>query len=76
MLQLNELGSPTTVTTLGGRYFGFVSGSALPISLAAKNLATYWDQAPAMNVLSFLGNKLEFVVEKWLVDLFNLPEKS
>lgn len=74
--QLNKWGSPATTVTLGGRYFGFVSGSAVPVGLAAKNLGTYWDQAPAMNVLSPIGSKLESVVEKWLVDLFNLPRDT
>ncbi len=72
--QLNQYGSPATTATLGGRYFGFVCGSALPIGLAAKNLATYWDQAPAMNVLSPIGSKLESIVEGWLVELFKLPK--
>jgi glutamate/tyrosine decarboxylase-like PLP-dependent enzyme len=74
--QLNKYGSPATTATLGGRYFGFVCGSAVPVGLAAKNLATYWDQAPAMNVLSPIGSKLESVVEKWLVNLFNLPKNT
>jgi glutamate/tyrosine decarboxylase-like PLP-dependent enzyme len=74
--QLNQYGSPATTATLGGRYFGFVCGSALPVGLAAKNLGTYWDQAPAMNVLSPIGSKLESVVEKWLVELFNLPQNT
>lgn len=74
--QLNKYGSPATTATLGGRYFGFVSGSAIPVGLAAKNIGTYWDQAPAMNVLSPIGSKLESVAEKWLVDLFNLPKKT
>lgn len=74
--QLNKFGSPATTATLGGRYFGFVCGSAVPVGLAAKNLGTYWDQAPAMNILSPIGSKLESVVEKWLVDLFNLPQNT
>ncbi|TKD57935.1 aminotransferase class V-fold PLP-dependent enzyme [Flavobacterium sp. ASW18X] len=74
--QLHEYGSPATTATLGGRYFGFVCGSAVPVGLAAKNLATYWDQAPAMHVLSPIGSKLESVVEKWLRDLFQLPQHT
>lgn len=74
--QLNTFGSPATVATLGGRYFGFVCGSALPVGLAAKNLGTYWDQAPAMNVLSPIGSKLETVVENWLIQIFDLPKNT
>lgn len=73
---LNTYGAPATVATLGARYFGFVSGSAVPAGLAAKSLATFWDQAPAMHVLSPIGSKLETVVETWLKDLFRLPEKT
>lgn len=74
--QLNQYGSPATTATLGGRYFGFVIGGVVPVGLAAKNLGTYWDQAPALNVLSPIGSKLETVVEKWLVELFDLPENT
>lgn len=76
LAHLNQYGSSATTATLGGRYFGFVCGSALPVGIAAKNLATYWDQAPAMNVLSPIGSKLESVVEKWLVQLFGLPQET
>lgn len=74
--QLNRYGAPATVAQVGGRYFGFVNGSSLPVSLAAKNLATYWDQNTAMRVLSPLCSKLETVVEKWLTQLFGLPDKT
>jgi glutamate/tyrosine decarboxylase-like PLP-dependent enzyme len=74
--QLNKYGSPATVAQLGGRYFGFVNGSSLPVSLAAKNLGTYWDQNTAMYALSPLCSKLESVVERWLKELFGLPERA
>lgn len=73
---LNQYGSPATVTTTGARYFGFVSGGAIPVSLAAKVISTFWDQAPAMHVLSPIGSTLETVVEKWLKEIFNLPEST
>ena len=73
---LSEYGAPATTAQLGGRYFGFVNGSAVPVGLAAKNLATYWDQNPAMHVLSPIASTLESVVEKWLVELFGLPERA
>jgi len=73
---LNQYGSPATVAALGGRYFGFVTGSAVPVGLAAKSLATFWDQNSAMHVLSPLSSKLESVVEKWLKEIFNLPPQT
>ena len=36
---LDEIGSPATVATTGGRYFGFVIGGSLPGALAANWLA-------------------------------------
>ncbi len=70
---LNKYGSPATVSQIGGRYFGFVCGSAIPVGLAAKNLATFWDQNSSMYVLSPLASKLEAVVESWMRTIFNLP---
>ena len=74
--KLNRYGAPATVAQVGGRYFGFVNGSSLPVGLAAKNLSTYWDQNTAMQVLSPLCSKLESVVEKWLRQLFGLPDET
>ncbi len=73
---LNKYGAPATMAQLGGRYFGFVNGSAVPAGLAAKNLATYWDQNTALQVISPLAAKLESVVEKWLIDLFQFPKST
>lgn len=73
---LHKYGSPASVATLGGRYFGFVTGSVTPAGLAAKHLATYWDQVSAMYVISPIASKLESVVEKWFKQLFKLPDKT
>jgi glutamate/tyrosine decarboxylase-like PLP-dependent enzyme len=73
---LHQYGTPATVAMLGGRYFGFVNGSAVPAGLAAKSLATFWDQNTAMQVLSPIASKLESVVEGWLREIFNLPSRA
>ena len=39
LAELDTLGSPATVACTGGRYFGFVTGGALPAPLAANMLA-------------------------------------
>jgi glutamate/tyrosine decarboxylase-like PLP-dependent enzyme len=72
--RLHQFGAPATVSQIGGRYFGFVCGSVVPAGLAAKGLATYWDQNAAMHVMSPLISKLETIVEAWLKSAFNLPE--
>src|SRR5262245_18859547 len=41
---LDDIASPATVASSGGRYFGFVTGSSLPSTLAANWLAGAWDQ--------------------------------
>ena len=71
---LDEIGSPATVATTGGRYFGFVVGGTLPASLAANWLAGAWDQNAAMQVMSPVAAKLEEIVEAWVVDLLSLPQ--
>lgn len=71
---LHNYGSPATVAQTGGRYFGFVNGSILPPALAAKWLADTWDQNPALYVISPVTSHLEMLCEKWLVQLFGLPE--
>lgn len=74
--KLNVYGSPATVAQVGGRYFGFVNGSVVPAGLAAKNLSIFWDQNTAMQVLSPISSKLETIVQKWLVELFGLPDNT
>jgi glutamate/tyrosine decarboxylase-like PLP-dependent enzyme len=71
---LDEIGSPATVATTGGRYFGFVVGGALPASLAANWLAGAWDQNAAMQIMSPVAAKLEEIVQAWVVDLLRLPQ--
>jgi glutamate/tyrosine decarboxylase-like PLP-dependent enzyme len=70
---LDELGSPATVATTGGRYFGFVNGGALPASMAASWLASAWDQNAGLRVMSPVGVELEDVVLGWICEGLNLP---
>jgi len=70
---LDEIGSPATVATAGGRFFGFVVGSSLPAAVAADWLATAWDQEGGLEAIAPVGAALETVCAKWLVELFSLP---
>jgi glutamate/tyrosine decarboxylase-like PLP-dependent enzyme len=70
---LDAIGSPNTVASAGGRYFGFVNGSSLPVTVAANWLAAAWDQNAAMAVMSPIAATLEEVTLAWLIELFGLP---
>jgi glutamate/tyrosine decarboxylase-like PLP-dependent enzyme len=71
---LDEIGSPATVGTTAGRYFGFVIGGTLPGSLAASRLVTTWDQNCAYRVMSPVVAEIEEVVLRWVCAIFGLPE--
>ena len=73
---LDAIGSPATVATAGGRYFGFVIGGTFPAALAANWLAGAWDQNGAMQVMSPVAAKLEEIVLQWTIDLIGLPQGS
>jgi len=70
---LDDIGSPATVVTTGGRYFGFVTGGTLPAALAANWLAGVWDQNAAYSVMSPVAAKVEEIVLAWILDLLGLP---
>jgi glutamate/tyrosine decarboxylase-like PLP-dependent enzyme len=74
--QLHRFGSPATVTSTGGRYFGFVTGGAIPAALGARWLADFWDQNSALYKTSPVTSKLEKVCERWLRDIFGLPQQT
>jgi glutamate/tyrosine decarboxylase-like PLP-dependent enzyme len=73
---LSSVGSANTVAQTGGRYFGFVNGNALPVTLATKWLSDIWDQNAALYVMSPIASKLESVCQRWLNQLFGLPEQT
>ena len=70
---LDEVGSPATVATTGGRYYGFVNGGTLPAALAANWLAAAWDQNASMRVMSPVAARLEEIVMEWMSELIGLP---
>ena len=70
---LDEIGSPATMATAGGRFFGFVIGSSLPATVAANWLAAAWDQEGGQEMTAPVGSMLESVCAKWLIELFSLP---
>ncbi len=73
---LDRVGSPATVASAGGRFFGFVHGGTLPVTMAANWLAGAWDQNAVLRVTSPIGSRLEEVAAHWLVDVLRLPAET
>src|SRR5436190_14246579 len=70
---LDEVGSPATIGSAGGRFFGFVVGGSLPAAVAASSLAAAWDQNAGIVALSPIAARLEEVAMRWVLDLLGLP---
>lgn len=70
---LDRYASPATMGTAGPRFFGFVMGGALPVSLAANWLATAWDQNTGLYNITPATARLEQTALRWLLDVLDLP---
>lgn len=70
---LDEAGSPATMGMAGPRFFGFVIGGSLPVTLAANWLAGAWDQNSAYYRATPATAFVEQVALRWLLDLLQLP---
>ncbi len=73
---LHEYGSNAATNLSSGKYFGFVCGGILPVSLATKWLSDTWDQNSGLFAMSPIASKLEEVCEKWLTELLGLPQDT
>lgn len=71
---LARAADPGLVASAGPRYFGFVTGGALPAALAADWLAAAWDQNAWALVASPAAAVAEEIASAWLVELFGLPQ--
>ena len=70
---LDDVASPATMASAGGRFFGFVIGGALPVALASNWLATAWDQNAALQGPARATSAIEATALRWLLDLLGLP---
>jgi len=71
--RLDALGSPATMASAGGRYFGLVIGGALPASLAASWLAAAWDQNAGLSMCSPAAARFEEAALRDLLAVLGLP---
>jgi glutamate/tyrosine decarboxylase-like PLP-dependent enzyme len=67
---------PGLVKSPGGRYFGFVTGGALPAALGAEWLTAAWDQNAFSYVSSPAASVIEDVAGRWLLEILGLPLQS
>ena len=70
---LDQAGSPATIASAGGRYFGFVTGGVLPAALACGWLASAWDQNAFSSVSSPVGADIESIALEWVRQVLGLP---
>ena len=73
LAQLDDIGSPATVAMAGPRFFGFVIGGSLPVTVASNWLSVAWDQNVVMHEVTPATATLEQVALDWMVELLGLP---
>jgi glutamate/tyrosine decarboxylase-like PLP-dependent enzyme len=71
---LDEVGSPASVGMSAPRFFGFVIGGSMPVTVATNWLTTAWDQNAVMNEVTPAVSMLERISLGWLLELLDLPE--
>ncbi|GLZ43856.1 aspartate aminotransferase family protein [Actinomycetospora sp. NBRC 106375] len=67
---------PGLVASAGPRYFGFVTGGALPVALGADWMVAAADQNVAVRVMSPAMAAIEDVTAGWVLDLLGLPAEA
>lgn len=64
------------VASAGPRYFGFVTGGAVPVSVGADWIGSAWDQNTCLFVMSPAASAIEDITAGWLLELLGLPAGS
>jgi glutamate/tyrosine decarboxylase-like PLP-dependent enzyme len=67
---------PGVVATAGPRYFGFVTGAALPATVAVDWLLSTWDQSNGLYAAGPSVTIAEQVAARWTKDVLRLPSDA
>ncbi len=74
--ELVEHADPGIVASAGPRYFGFVTGGAVPVTVAADWLGSAWDQNAALYAQSPAISVMEDIVAGWVLELLDFPRHA
>lgn len=74
--ELNEDARDGLLNSAGGRFFGWVIGGGIPVSIAADWLTSAWDQNAAAYACSPSAAMVEEVAAGWLKDILGLPQQA
>jgi glutamate/tyrosine decarboxylase-like PLP-dependent enzyme len=64
------------IANAGPRYFGFVTGGAVPVTVGADWITSAWDQNACLFVSSPVANAIEDIVSGWVLELLGLPRQA
>ncbi len=64
------------LNSANGRFYGWVIGGGVPVSIAADWLTSAWDQNAAAYACSPSASVIEDVVAEWLKDILGLPQQA
>lgn len=67
---------PGIIGSAGARYFGFVIGGALRVTVAADWMTSTWDQNAGIYATSPAASVIEEVVSRWVLELLRLPSTA
>jgi len=74
--QLAANGDRGVIASAGPRYFGFVTGGAVPVTVGADWIGSAWDQNACLFVSSPVASAIEDITAGWLLELLGLPRQS